>query len=111
MQSQAQGNDPSMKMMKYMMYSMPLIFFFVFNDYAAGLSYYYFVSLLMTIIQTYIFRWTLNDERVLADMKRQQEKRAKQPKKKSSFMERMEKMQRERQAMMREQIKQQSKKR
>lgn len=110
MQSQAGGNDPNMKVMKYMMYCMPVMFFFIFNDYASGLSYYYFISLLMTILQTYIFRWTLNDKRVLADMEKAQAKKAKKgPQKKSGFMERLEKMQKEQEARMREQVKQQSK--
>ncbi|MBQ0034232.1 MAG: membrane protein insertase YidC [Bacteroidales bacterium] len=109
MQSQAGGNDPNMKVMKYMMYGMPVMFFFIFNDYAAGLSYYYFISLLMTIVQTYIFRWTLNDKRVLADMEKAQAKKGKKVQKKSAFMERLEKMQKEQEARMREQVKQQSK--
>lgn len=110
MQSQAGGNDPNMKVMKYMMYGMPLMFFFIFNDYAAGLSYYYFISLLMTIVQTYIFRWTLNDKRMLAEMEKAQAKKAKKaPKKKSGFMARLEQMQKEQEARMREQVKQQSK--
>jgi YidC/Oxa1 family membrane protein insertase len=34
-----------MKMMQWMMYLMPVMFFFMFNDYSAGLNFYYFVSL------------------------------------------------------------------
>lgn len=109
MQSQAGGNDPNMKVMKYMMYGMPVMFFFIFNDYAAGLSYYYFISLLMTIVQTYIFRWTLNDKRMLAEMEKAQAKKAKKVQKKSGFMARLEQMQKEQEARMREQVKQQSK--
>lgn len=109
MQSQATGNDPSQKMMKWMMYSMPVIFFFVFNDYASGLSYYYFLSLLISMLQTYIFRWTLNDERVLAQMAKAQAKKANKKQTKSGFMARLEEMQREQQKRMREQIKEQQK--
>ena len=47
--------------MKTMMYLMPLMFLFIFNNYASGLSYYYFVSLLITIIQTYAFRKCINE--------------------------------------------------
>lgn len=107
MQTQAGGNDPSMKMMKWMMYLMPVMFLFIFNDYAAGLSYYYFISLLITILQTMVFRWTLNDQRVLEQMAKAQAK--KQNKKKSGFMARLEQVQREQQARMREQIKEQAK--
>ena len=60
------GGGQQMPGMKLMMYLMPLMFLFIFNNYASGLSYYYFVSLLITIIQTYIFRKCINEEKVLA---------------------------------------------
>ena len=110
MQTQSTGNDPSAKMMRWMMYLMPLMFFFMFNDYAAGLSYYYFLSLLISILQTMIFRWTLNDKRMLEEMEKAKAKKKNAPKKKSGFMARLEAMQKEQQARMREQIKEQSKK-
>jgi len=34
-----------MKMMQWMMFGMPLFFFFMFNDYSSGLNFYYFISL------------------------------------------------------------------
>ena len=37
-----------MKVMQWMMYLMPLMFFFIFNDYSSGLNFYYFVSLIMS---------------------------------------------------------------
>ena len=104
---QTQNTDPNMKFMKWMMYLMPLIFFFTFNDYASGLSFYYFVSLLMTILQTYIFRWTIDDKKVLAQMERNAKKR--EGKKKSGFMARLEKMQQEQVRMARENAKAQQK--
>lgn len=106
MQSQSQGQE--MKMMRWMMYLMPLMFLFFFNDYAAGLSYYYFVSLLMTIIQTMIFRWTTDDKKVLAEMEANAKKKGSQ--KKSGFAARLEAMQREQQRLAREQAKAQQKK-
>ena len=109
MQTQSTGNDPTAKMMRWMMYLMPLMFFFMFNDYAAGLSYYYFLSLLISILQTMIFRWTLNDKRMLEEMEKAKAKKKNAPKKKSGFMARLEQMQKEQQARMREQIKEQSK--
>lgn len=102
MQSQAGGDQ--MKMMKWMMYLMPLMFFFIFNDYAAGLSYYYLLSLFFTILQTMIFRWTIDDKKILAEMEKKQAKNDTK-KKKSGFAARLEKMQREQQAYMREQAK------
>ena len=105
MQQQAGGQE--MKMMKWMMYLMPLMFLFFFNDYAAGLSYYYFVSLLMTIIQTMIFRWSIDDKKVLAEMEANAKKKGTQ--KKSGFAARLEAMQREQQRLAREQAKAQMK--
>ena len=100
---QSQATDPNMKFMKYMMYAMPLMFLFIFNDYAAGLSFYYIVSLFITIIQTMIFRWALDDKKMLAEIEANKKKRAGKPK--SGFMQRLEKMQQEQQRMARENAK------
>lgn len=104
MQNQPQSS--SMPGMKWMMYLMPVMFLFFFNDYASGLSYYYFLSLLITIVQTYAFRFIIDEEKVKAQMKAN----AKKPRKKSGFMARLEEAQRKQQAMLREQQKQQAKK-
>ncbi len=98
---QNQPSSASMPGMKWMMYLMPVMFLFFFNDYASGLSYYYFLSLLITILQTWIFRLCTNDEKVRARMKAN----AAKPKKKSGFMARLEEAQRQQQAMLREQQK------
>ena len=100
---QSQATDPNMKFMKYMMYAMPLMFLFIFNDYAAGLSFYYLVSLFITIIQTMIFRWALDDKKMLAEIEANKKKWAGKPK--SGFMQRLEKMQQEQQRMARENAK------
>ena len=96
-------NSSGMPGMKWMMYLMPVMFLFIFNNYAAGLSYYYFLSLLITIIQTYIFRKVVSEEKMRAKMAAA----AKKPKKKSGFMARLEEAQRKQQAMLREQQKRQ----
>ena len=106
MQSQATGQQ-QMPMMKWMMYLMPVMFLFFFNDYASGLSYYYFISTLLTLLQTFIFRMCVNDEKLLAKLKANSAK----PQKKSGFMERIERMQKEQMARQREMIKQQQKRR
>ena len=106
---QSQATDPNMKFMKYMMYAMPLMFLFIFNDYAAGLSYYYLVSLFITILQTMIFRWTLDDKKMLKEMEENKKKKAGKPK--SGFMARLEAMQREQQRLARENAKAASKRR
>ena len=100
---QSQATDPNMKFMKYMMYAMPVMFLFIFNDYAAGLSYYYLVSLFFTILQTMIFRWTLNDKKMLEEIEKNKKNKARKPK--SGFMKRLEEMQREQQRLAREQAK------
>ncbi len=99
MDSQASSNQ--MPGMKWMMYMMPLMFLVFFNNYAAGLSYYYFISLLITIGQTYGCRLFVKEDKVRAQMAAN----AKKPKKKSGFMARLEAAQREQQAAVREQQK------
>ncbi len=104
---QNQPGGASMPGMKWMMYLMPVMFLFFFNDYASGLSYYYFLSLLITIIQTYSFRFIIDEQKVRAEMLAN----TKKPRKKSGFMARLEEAQRKQQAMLREQQKQQAKRR
>ena len=79
---QANPSNNSMPGMKWMMYLMPVMFLVFFNNYAAGLSYYYFLSLLITIGQTYAFRFFLKEDKMRARMA----ERAKKPKKQSGFI-------------------------
>lgn len=104
---QNQPGGQSMPGMKWMMYLMPVMFLVWFNDYASGLSYYYFLSLLITIVQTWIFRRVVDEKKVRAEMAAN----AKKPRKKSGFMARLEEAQRQQQAQMRAQAKAQAKKR
>ncbi len=99
----SQPTSSSMPGMKWMMYLMPVMFLFFFNDYASALSYYYFLSLLITIIQTWIFRRCINEDK----LRRKMAENAAKPRKKSGFMARLEEAQRKQQAMLREQQKQQ----
>ena len=104
MASQPGGNAmPGMKAMQYMF---PFMFLIFFNNYAAGLSYYYFMSLLITIIQTYVFRHVVSEDKMRAQMA----ENAKKPRKKSGFMARLEEAQRQQQAMLREQQKRKGRK-
>lgn len=64
----SQTGQESMPGMKFTMYLMPVMFMIFFNNYAAGLSYYYFLSLLITIIQTYLFRKLIDEKKVLAQL-------------------------------------------
>lgn len=101
----AQSGQASMPGMKWMMYLMPVMFMVFFNNYASGLSYYYFVSLLITIIQTWAIRKMIDEKKVLAQL----EANARKPQKKSGFMARLEEAQRQQEALLREQRKQQAK--
>ena len=100
-----QNSGAAMPGMKWMMYLMPVFFMVFFNNYAAGLSYYYFLSLLITIMQTYAFRLIIKPE----DVRRKMAENAKKPRKKSGFMARLEEMQRQQQQMLREQQNQRGK--
>jgi YidC/Oxa1 family membrane protein insertase len=100
-QAQAAGTET---MMKIMTYGMPLLFLFWFNNYCAGLSYYYFLSLLITILQTWAIRhWAIDEDKVRAEMAAN----AKKPRKKSGWMARLEEAQRQQQALLRQQQQQQ----
>ena len=92
--------------MKAMMYMMPLMFLVFFNQYASGLTYYYFISTLITIVQTLVFRYTINEDKLLAKL----EANKKKPQKKSGFMKRLEEAQRAQQEQLKKQ-KQQKRKR
>ncbi|NDW18523.1 membrane protein insertase YidC [Dysgonomonas sp. 216] len=76
--------------MKWMMMLMPVIFLFILNDYPSGLTYYYFISTLITILLTLSFRYFIDEEKLLAKL----EANKKKVKKKSGFMARLEEAQR-----------------
>ena len=93
-----QQNNQQMPGMKMMMYLMPVMFLLWFNNSASGLSYYYLVSNILTIGQTYAMRAFVDDRKLHAQMKANAQKVAAQPKKKSKFMERYEEAVRQQQA-------------
>ena len=74
--------------MKTMMYLMPVMFLFIFNSYAAGLSLYYFLSLVFTFVQMFIFKKLINEDKIHAQLKAKQ----KVPVTKSKFQTRLEEM-------------------
>jgi len=85
----SQMSGPQMAQMKWMMYLMPIMFLGFFNNYAAGLSYYYFLANMVTFGQQYIMREYFIDEKaILAQM----ENNKKKPVKKSKFQQRLEDM-------------------
>lgn len=75
--------------MKTMMYMMPIMFLFMFNSYSAGLSYYYFISTLITIGQTIFMRRLVDEDALLAQLNANKKK----PKKESKFQARLKDMQ------------------
>ena len=66
--SQTAANDPSAKMMKFMsLWMMPIMMFFICNSLSAGLSYYYLLSNLITMLETWIIRkWFVKPDEILA---------------------------------------------
>ncbi len=97
--TKSQPSSQSMPGMKWMMYLMPLMFLVFFNNYASGLSYYYFISLLITILQTYSCRLFITEDKVRATMAANSAK----PKKKSKWMQRLEEAQKMQQQQQRQQ--------
>lgn len=81
--------------MKVMLYAMPVMMLFWFNDYASGLSYYYFLSLLITIGQTLIFRKVVNEKKMMAKIQANKAK----PVTKSNFQKRLEEAARKQKAL------------
>ena len=90
-QTPSSSDQPGAGMMKWMMYLMPIMFLFMFNNYASGLSYYYFLSTLITIAQTYAIRATVDDKKLLAQLHAKGNKA--KTKKSGGLMERLAKMQ------------------
>lgn len=88
--SQMDAGNQQLPGMKTMMYLMPVMMVFWFNNYSAGLSYYYFLSNIITIIQTYLIRRSVNEEDILKKLNANVKKN--KNKKKSGFQKRLEDM-------------------
>lgn len=82
-----------MKMMQWMMFLMPVMFFFMFNDYSAGLNFYYFISLFFSAAIMWILRKTTNDEKLLAILEAKYKENKDNPKKMSGLAARLQAMQ------------------
>ncbi len=85
------SSNPQMKPMKWMMYLMPIMFFAIFNNYSAGLSYYYMLVNIITFIQMFVFRKMINEDKVRATI----EENKRKPVKKSNFQKRLEEAQKQ----------------
>ena len=98
-----------MKMMQWMMYLMPLMFFFMFNDYSSGLNFYYFISLFFSAAIMWTLRKTTNDEKLLAILEARYKENKANPKKQSGLAARLEAMQKQAEEMQRQRMNQQRK--
>ena len=99
------SSSAAMPGMKGMMYMMPIMFLFIFNKYSAGLSYYYFISTLITIGQTIIMRRMVNEDALHAQLQANKKK----PVTKSKFQQRLEDMQKQQQQIAKQQAKNRNK--
>ena len=85
---QPMPQQPGMPNMKIIMYLMPLMMLFFFNNYASGLSLYYFVSNLLTIILMIVIKnYIIDDTKIHAQIEENKSK----PKKASGFSARLQK--------------------
>ena len=64
--------------MKLMMYVMPVMFIFIFNNYSSGLNYYYFISGLIGILTMVVLRRTTDEKKLLAILEANKKKREEQ---------------------------------
>ena len=89
MGQQMQPTQPGMPNMKFMIYLMPIMMLFFFNNYASGLSLYYLISNLITIgIMLVIKNYIIDEEKIFIQI----EENKKKPKKQSRFQKKMEEM-------------------
>ena len=100
-----------MKVMQWMMYLMPVFFFFMFNDYSSGLNYYYFISLLASALTMWYLRKTVDEKRILEKLEAYYQANKNNPNKKpSGLAARLEALQKQQQEMMEEQRRRQQNK-
>ena len=89
MGQQMQPSQPGMPNMKFIIYLMPIMMLFFFNNYASGLSLYYLISNLITIgIMLVIKNYIIDEEKIFLQI----EENKKKPKKQSRFQRKMQEM-------------------
>jgi len=93
MNSQMMGTSNQMPGMKMMMYLMPVMMLVFFNSFASSLSYYYFLTNVITFGQTYLFKFFVDEDKLHAKMQENKKK----PVKKSKWTERLEQLQKQQQ--------------
>ncbi len=95
MNSQSMGGQ--MEQMKWIMYLMPIMFLGFFNNYAAALSYYYFLANIFTFSQQYFMKRFIDEDAILAQLEANKKKPAKP---KSKFQKKLEEMQKKQEQQM-----------
>ena len=105
MSQQPTSDDPSAKSMQFMsVWMMPIMMFFICNSLSSGLSYYYLVSQLISMVEIFIIRkWCVKPQAVIAKVEASKGK----PLPKSKWQQRLE----EAQKLQQQQMKQQQRKR
>ena len=98
-----------MKVMQWMMFLMPVMFFFMFNEYSSGLNFYYFISLFFSAAIMWLLRKTTNDEKLLAILEAKYKENQNNPKKVSGMAARIEAMQKQVEEMQKQRMNQQKK--
>ncbi len=88
MNNQMMNSSQQMPGMKTMMYIMPIMFLGFFNNYASGLSFYYFLANIITFSQMFLIRRYVNEDAIRAKLQANKKK----PVKKSKFQARLEEM-------------------
>lgn len=101
-----QGNKDQQRMMNMMMYMMPIMFLFMFNNFSSALTYYYLLFNLLTFAQMFIFRFMVNEDKLHAQLQANMKK----PVKKSKWQLKMEELQKQQAQMMKQQQAQNRKK-
>ena len=101
--SQPGSDDPQMASMRFMsVWMMPIMMYFICNSLSSGLSYYYLLSNLITMLETWIIKkWFVHPEEIQARLKATEGK--KQPK--SKWQQRLEEAQKMQAQMQKEQAK------
>ncbi|MGH1336645.1 MAG: membrane protein insertase YidC [Aureispira sp.] len=95
----AAGGGANMKMMKYMQFSFPFLFFFALNSWAAGLTAYMLFSNLLNITQTFLVKNVLiNKDKLRAQLLQNKEDNKNKPKK-EGFMSKYQDLLKEQQEM------------
>lgn len=85
--------EQQQKIMRWMMYIMPVMFFFMFNKYSSGLNFYYFISTLFSVFIYIFLRKTVSEDELLKKMEEYAEKNKNNPAKQTNIMSRLEALQ------------------